>query len=164
MIRVWGGGIYESDYFYEVADENGILIWQDMMFACAMYPVTEEFLASVRTEISQNAKRIGHHASIAILATNNENEVALVQNWYGTEGHQEKYKSDYRQLYLATVIHELKLLEYPSRPRPLASSPSNGKEAEKENYISQNPSDENYGDGKRNKRENKFGFNYDFYF
>lgn len=44
MIRVWGGGIYETDYFYDLADEYGILIWQDMMFACAMYPVFEEFL------------------------------------------------------------------------------------------------------------------------
>lgn len=44
MIRVWGGGVYESDYFYEVADELGILIWQDFMFACSLYPSTEEFL------------------------------------------------------------------------------------------------------------------------
>ncbi|KAM7362826.1 beta-mannosidase-like [Cochliomyia hominivorax] len=146
MIRIWGGGIYESDEFYDMADAMGILIWQDMMFACAMYPATEEFLASVRQEVIQNAKRIGHHASIAIFATNNENEVALAQNWYQTAVQQEKYKADYRQLYLATVIHELKILEYPSRPRPLVSSPSNGKESEKDNYISSNPQDPNYGD------------------
>lgn len=48
MIRVWGGGVYESDYFYDLADENGILIWQDMMFACAMYPVFEDFLRYIR--------------------------------------------------------------------------------------------------------------------
>lgn len=44
MIRIWGGGIYETDYLYDLADEYGILIWQDMMFACAMYPVFDEFL------------------------------------------------------------------------------------------------------------------------
>lgn len=44
MLRVWGGGMYESDEFYEIADELGILIWQDFMFACSMYPTTEEFL------------------------------------------------------------------------------------------------------------------------
>lgn len=148
MIRIWGGGIYESDEFYDLADSMGILIWQDMMFACAMYPATEDFLASVRQEVLQNAKRIGHHASIAIFATNNENEVALAQNWYQTKYQEEKYKADYRQLYLATVIHELKVLDYPSRPRPLVSSPSNGKESERENYISDHPQDPNYGDGK----------------
>lgn len=147
MIRVWGGGIYESDYFYDTADSLGLLIWQDMMFACAMYPATEEFLSSVRLEVLQNAKRVGHHACLAIIATNNENEVALAQNWYQTKYQQGKYKADYRQLYLATVIHELKILEYPSRPRPLVSSPSNGKESAKDNYISEEPQDQNYGDG-----------------
>ncbi|XP_061389605.1 beta-mannosidase-like [Musca vetustissima] len=144
MIRIWGGGIYESDFFYELADTLGIMIWQDMMFACAMYPVTDPFLASVRKEITQNAQRIAHHPSIAIFATNNENEVALAQNWYGTL--EERYKTEYRQLYLATVIHELKALEHASRPLPLVSSPSNGKESAKDNYISANPQDPNYGD------------------
>ncbi len=50
-IRIWGGGIYETDDFYDIADELGILVWQDMMFACSMYPVDEDFLRSVRTEI-----------------------------------------------------------------------------------------------------------------
>lgn len=44
MLRVWGGGVYESDYFYDTADEMGIMIWQDIMFACSMYPTDEEFL------------------------------------------------------------------------------------------------------------------------
>lgn len=151
MIRVWGGGLYESDYFYDLADYNGILIWQDMMFACAMYPATDAFLESVRTEVIQNAQRIGYHTSVAIFATNNENEAALAQNWYGTVADEERYKSEYRKLYLATVMHELKTLENPSRPRPLVSSPSNGKESQRDNYISQNPQDQNYGDGKHLK-------------
>lgn len=49
MLRVWGGGVYESDYFYELADQFGILIWQDMMFACAMYPANSEFLEYVKS-------------------------------------------------------------------------------------------------------------------
>lgn len=80
-IRVWGGGLYESDYFYDLADEYGILIWQDMMFACAMYPVFSEFKSSVQTEIAQNIRRLQSHPSILLWAGNNENEAALVQNW-----------------------------------------------------------------------------------
>lgn len=81
VLRVWGGGVYESDYFYELADEFGILIWQDMMFACAMYPVFPAFLHSISVEIEQNIRRIQHHPSILLWAGNNENEAALMQNW-----------------------------------------------------------------------------------
>lgn len=80
-LRVWGGGVYESDEFYNLADEYGILIWQDMMFACAMYPVFHEFLESVQTELAQNIRRIQRHSSILLWSGNNENEAALVQNW-----------------------------------------------------------------------------------
>lgn len=80
-LRVWGGGVYESDYFYDLADEYGILIWQDMMFACAMYPVFSDFLDSVRIEVEQNIRRIQYHPSILLWAGNNENEAALMQNW-----------------------------------------------------------------------------------
>ncbi len=52
-VRVWGGGRYESDLFYQLADTNGILIWQDAMFACAYYPVSNEFLGNVRQEITE---------------------------------------------------------------------------------------------------------------
>lgn len=81
MLRVWGGGIYEHDEFYEMADNYGILIWQDLMFASAMYPVYSEFLQSVETEIEQNIRRLQKHPSLAILAGNNEIESALAQNW-----------------------------------------------------------------------------------
>lgn len=80
-VRVWGGGVYESDQFYNLADEYGILVWQDMMFACAMYPVFPEFLESVQTELAQNIRRIQSHSSILLWSGNNENEAALVQNW-----------------------------------------------------------------------------------
>lgn len=80
-IRVWGGGIYETDDFYKLTDELGIMVWQDMMFACAMYPVFPEFIDSVKEEIKQNIRRIQTHSSILLWAGNNENEAALVQNW-----------------------------------------------------------------------------------
>ncbi len=68
MLRVWGGGIYELDYFYELADEFGIMIWQDFMFACALYPADPDFLKSVDSEVVQNVRRLQHHPSIALWA------------------------------------------------------------------------------------------------
>ena len=68
MLRVWGGGVYESDYFYELADELGILIWQDFMFACNLYPTDANYLKSVDSEITQQVRRLQSHPSIAIWA------------------------------------------------------------------------------------------------
>jgi len=68
MLRVWGGGIYELDEFYELADELGIMIWQDFMFACALYPTDPNFLKSADVEIVQQVRRLQHHASIALWA------------------------------------------------------------------------------------------------
>jgi beta-mannosidase len=68
MLRVWGGGIYEPDIFYELADKLGIMIWQDMMFACALYPTDKEFLKSVDIEIRQQIRRLQPHPSIALWA------------------------------------------------------------------------------------------------
>jgi len=70
MLRVWGGGIYELDEFYELADELGIMIWQDFMFACALYPTDPNFLKSVNVEIVQQVRRLQHHPSIALWAGN----------------------------------------------------------------------------------------------
>ncbi|MFH0760799.1 MAG: glycoside hydrolase family 2 protein, partial [Bacteroidota bacterium] len=71
MLRVWGGGIYENDLFYDLCDEAGILIWQDFMFACSMYPGNDEFLASVTEEARQNIIRLRNHPSIALWCGNN---------------------------------------------------------------------------------------------
>jgi len=73
MLRVWGGGIYEKDLFYKLCDEKGILIWQDFMFACAMYPGDIDFLENVKEEVEQQVKRLQNHASIALWCGNNEN-------------------------------------------------------------------------------------------
>ncbi|KAJ3532447.1 hypothetical protein NM688_g7423 [Phlebia brevispora] len=72
MIRVWGGGIYEADGFYELCDELGIMVWQDFMFGCGQYPAYDTFVASVKLEAEQNVKRLRHHPSIVIFAGNNE--------------------------------------------------------------------------------------------
>lgn len=74
MIRVWGGGIYEMDAFYNLCDEKGLLVWQDFMFACALYPGTREFLRSVREEANYQVTRLAHHACLALWCGNNELE------------------------------------------------------------------------------------------
>jgi beta-mannosidase len=72
MLRVWGGGIYESDLFYDLCDEAGILVWQDFMFACAMFPNDQSFLDNIRQEAIDNVKRLRNHPSIAMWCGNNE--------------------------------------------------------------------------------------------
>jgi beta-mannosidase len=79
MLRVWGGGIYEQDWFYDLCDEYGICVWQDFMFACSTYPVFDEaWLDNVRTEAEQNILRLRHHACLALWCGNNEIEQGLV--------------------------------------------------------------------------------------
>ncbi|MFO7669200.1 MAG: glycoside hydrolase family 2 protein [Bacteroidales bacterium] len=72
MLRVWGGGIYEKDIFYDLCDKHGLLVWQDFMFACNMYPGHPEFLESVGREAADNIKRLRNHPSIALWCGNNE--------------------------------------------------------------------------------------------
>jgi len=73
LIRVWGGGIFEKDEFYEVCDELGLMVWQDCLFACAAYPETEEFTEQVRAEVHQNAVRLMPHPSLVLWNGCNEN-------------------------------------------------------------------------------------------
>lgn len=79
MLRIWGGGIYENDVFYELCDEQGIMVWQDFMFACSMYPGNEAFLEDVRQEAIDNVRRLRNHACIALWCGNNEMDVAWAQ-------------------------------------------------------------------------------------
>ena len=74
MIRVWGGGIYEPDIFYDECDRLGLLVWQDFMFACAPYPDDAVFVANVRAEAAEQIARLRHHASLALWCGNNENQ------------------------------------------------------------------------------------------
>ena len=80
MIRVWGGGIYEEDMFYDTCDSLGILVWQDFMFACAMYPSDSLFLDNIREEAIDNVKRLRNHSSIILWCGNNEIAEAW-KNW-----------------------------------------------------------------------------------
>jgi len=79
MLRVWGGGVYESDLFYELCDKYGILVWQDFMFACSMYPGDRAFLDNVKHEAIDNVKRLRNHACIALWCGNNEIETMWAQ-------------------------------------------------------------------------------------
>ena len=74
-VRVWGGGYYPEDWFYDICDELGLIVWQDFMFACAVYELTPEFKANIRQEFIDNIKRLRHHASLGLWCGNNEMEM-----------------------------------------------------------------------------------------
>lgn len=99
MLRVWGGGIYENDNFYKLCDEKGILVWQDFMFACAMYPGDTAFLDNVEQEAIDNVKRLRKHPSIALWCGNNENSEGW-NRWGWQSGRSEKEKEEIWNNYL----------------------------------------------------------------
>jgi len=102
MLRVWGGGYYEFDYFYERCDELGILVWQDFMFSCSLHPADDAFLDTVEEEVRHQVRRLANHPSIALWCANNENEEAA-QNWFVEHDHHEDHLEDYAALYEETV-------------------------------------------------------------
>lgn len=82
MLRVWGGGIYEKDVFYQMCDEYGILVWQDFMFACSLYPVDDMMAENIRQEAIDNLRRLRNHSCIALWCGNNEcNEAWYTWGW-----------------------------------------------------------------------------------
>ncbi|MFP8893827.1 beta-mannosidase [Chryseobacterium sp. EZn1] len=128
MIRIWGGGIYEDDEFYKACDENGILVWQDFMFAGSFYPADEAFLNNVKEEVKDQVNRLQNHPSIALWCGNNEIDEAIV-NW----GYQKQFKyskndslqvwKDYKKLFhevipnaLAENLKSDKNIYWPSSP------------------------------------------------
>ncbi|MDD2204578.1 MAG: glycoside hydrolase family 2 TIM barrel-domain containing protein [Bacteroidales bacterium] len=92
MLRIWGGGIYENDIFYDICDELGLLVWQDFIFACALYPGDEAFLNNVSKEAEYQIKRLRNHPSIALWCGNNE-----VKNGWEDWGWQNDYSEEQRQ-------------------------------------------------------------------
>ncbi len=136
MLRVWGGGIYENDIFYDLCDELGIMVWQDFMFAGSMYPVDSAFAKNVSREITYNIKRLRNHPSIAQWCGNNEIEVAW-HNWgwqkkYGYTKDQEKKIWDGYQWIFHRMIPALCDRLDPSRPYVPTSPLSNW--GKKENF------------------------------
>ncbi|MDP3311930.1 glycoside hydrolase family 2 protein [Lutibacter sp.] len=126
MLRVWGGGIYEKDIFYELCDKNGILIWQDFMFAGSLYPNDSEFLKNIEQEVKDNVNRLKKHPSIALWCGNNEIEVAW-KNW----GWQKQYSytkkdsiqlwNSYKNLFHNIIPNTLKKLD--SKANYVGTSP-----------------------------------------
>jgi beta-mannosidase len=132
MLRVWGGGFYEEESFYDLCDRLGILVWQDFVFSCAIYPGDEEFFASVRKEAIENVRRLRHRASLALWCGNNEMEWGWVEwGWNGPD------RLDLKQAY-DRLFHRLLpgvcAAEDPGRPY-WPSSPSSGVPFEAPNSV-----------------------------
>jgi beta-mannosidase len=98
MLRVWGGGIYEDDVFYDTCDRLGILVWQDFMFSCAMYPADPDFLESVEQEITFQVRRLRHHPCMALWCGNNEIEAGW-KWWNFTEKLSAALWEDYQKIF-----------------------------------------------------------------
>jgi len=98
MIRVWGGAHYPNDFFYDICDELGLVVWQDLMFACNIYDLTDEFAENIEKEAIDNIKRLRHHASLGLWCGNNEMEWGWVA-WDDVIGHAPKLKADYTKMF-----------------------------------------------------------------
>ena len=121
-IRVWGGGYYPDDYFYDICDELGLMVWQDFMFACAVYNLTDEFDANIRAELTDNVRRIRSHPSLALWCGNNEMEefVAFNNEWVSSK----RQVADYIKMYEYVMPQVLKVEDPVTFYWP--SSPSSG--------------------------------------
>lgn len=129
MLRVWGGGVYASDYFYDLCDRYGILVWQDFMFACSTAPADSQFVSSLNEEVVQQVRRLRNHPSLALWCGNNESE----EGWFNWGWQKElKYSvsdsiaawKEYSRIFhdlIPSVLHK----EDPSHPY-WPSSPSYG--------------------------------------
>lgn len=97
-LRIWGGGYYPSDEFYDLCDENGIIVWQDMMFACNIYDLSEDFEQNIIEEIRENVVRLKHHASLGLFCGNNEMESGWYY-WPEVIRNPVKFKADYIKIF-----------------------------------------------------------------
>ncbi len=120
-LRVWGGGYYLPDRFYDMCDEMGILIWQDFMFACAYYSLDHGMEDSLRAEFRDNVQRLRHHACIALWCGNNEVETAVAGRWYQVTP---AVLADYQRLFMGILPEMLRELDPDRFYWP--SSPSSG--------------------------------------
>ena len=133
-IRVWGGGYYPDDWFYDLCDELGLVVWQDFMFACAVYDLTPEFEANIKEEFKDNLKRIRHHASLGLMCGNNEMEQFVKEgNWVSKASE----VRDYIIMYERILPQMMK--QYAPQVYYWPASPSSGGSFD-------DPRDENRGD------------------
>jgi beta-mannosidase len=123
MLRVWGGGFYEEDRFYDMCDRYGVLVWQDFAFSCSVYPGDEDFLENVRLEAIQNIRRLRHRASLALWCGNNEMEWGWV-NWGWTQRMPAEFKKYYDDMF-HKILPDICAKEDPGHPY-WPSSPSSG--------------------------------------
>lgn len=145
MLRVWGGGYYESDAFYDLCDELGILVWQEMMFTTSLYPAHNNFIADVAVEVQQQVRRLQRHPSIILWVGNYEIEQGIASKWWPEMLVREmRHQLDYRLLFVDT-IERLVMQEDGSRPYIL-SSPTNGNNSRLTEGIALNPNTRRYGD------------------
>ncbi len=133
-LRIWGGGYYPEDYLYDLCDQYGLLVWQDFMFACAEYELTDEFAENIVAEARDNIIRLRHHANLAIWCGNNEMETAWA-NWGfpKTQKRREHYTRMFEELLPRAVA------EFDPETFYWPSSPSSGGGFD-------DPNDENRGD------------------
>jgi beta-mannosidase len=124
MLRVWGGGFYEEELFYDICDRYGILVWQDFIFSCSIYPLDDpEFTENVRLEVVENIRRIRHRASLALWCGNNEMEWGWVDwDWNRNRPDLQDLKAAYDQFFHHT-LPEWCQIEDPDHPY-WPSSPS----------------------------------------
>ena len=135
-VRVWGGGYYPSDHFYDLCDEMGLIVWQDLMFACNVYDLTEEFEENITKEITENVKRLRHHASLGLWCGNNEMESAW-DHWPEVQSESKYLRADYIKMFEHVVPKAVKAAD--SETFFWQSSPSSG-------GCFDEPDDENRGD------------------
>ena len=94
MLRVWGGGLYEKDFFYDLCDELGVMVWQDFMFSCAVYPADAAFLGNVRAEAEHQVRRLRDHASLVLWC--GDNECLGANNWFGGNGRRDENVANWK--------------------------------------------------------------------
>ena len=135
-VRVWGGGYYPSDAFYDLCDEKGLIVWQDLMYACNVYDVTDAFAENCRQETYDNVRRLRHHASLGLWCGNNEIESAW-DHWGDFQKETPYLRADYIRLFEEVLPKAVQ--EADGETFYWHSSPSSG-------GCFDNPDDANRGD------------------
>lgn len=147
VLRIWAGGMYMTDEFYEMADERGMLIWQDMMFSCRTYPYQKEsFIENSLKEVRQQVGRLQHHASIVHWVLNNEGEAMFY--WRSNRGKKDAYYQQYTYFYVERMVPVMVEAGIQVSQNFMDTSPSNGVTSFDPyvKFTDLNPQDQHYGD------------------